>query len=55
MPFRYSELEGYLGTVKPEAIRQIRVHYPFDEDASHFKSSNQVLYHLSEIMRIKDD
>ena len=51
LPFRYCELEGYPGTVKPEVIRQIRVHYPFDEDASHFESSNQILNDVWELCK----
>lgn len=51
LPFRYCELEGYPGTVKPEVIRQIRVHYPFDEEASHFESSNQILNDIWELCK----
>jgi len=43
MPFRYCELVNYPGTLVPGAIRQIAVHYPFDETASSFHCSSQVL------------
>lgn len=43
LPFRYCEIENYKGT--PEAMRICRqsVHYPFNETASFFRSSNDIL------------
>ena len=39
---RYAEIEDGEG-IEPTAIRQIRVHYPFDDDASSFRSTDSVL------------
>ena len=41
-PFRYAEIESASG-VDASAVRQIFVHYPFDDDASLFNSSDTVL------------
>ena len=41
-PFRYAEIENAEG-IDATAIRQIRVHYPFDDDASSFDASDRVL------------
>ncbi len=41
-PFRYAELEAAEG-IDAGAIRQICVHYPFDDNASAFDSSDSVL------------
>ena len=41
-PFRYAEIEKADG-IDAAAIRQIRVHYPFDDDASSFHASDGVL------------
>jgi hypothetical protein len=41
-PFRYAEIED-AGKIEPSAIRQICVHYPFNECASSFDSSDPVL------------
>lgn len=43
MPFRYCELEGFPGEPVPSDICQVRVHYPFDEEAADFKSSDPIL------------
>jgi len=43
MPFRYCEVVNSPSTLDRSSIRQIAVHYPFDENASHFTSSNPVL------------
>ncbi len=42
-PFRYCEIVGYPGTLRREEIRQVTVHYPFDDDAAAFTSSSKVL------------
>ncbi len=42
-PFRYVELEGAPDEPDTSLIRQVAIHYPFDETASAFSSSNQVL------------
>lgn len=49
-PFRYAEIEGS-ADLDPSAVRQIRVHYPFDEEASDFESSDSVLNAVWEICR----
>lgn len=41
-PFRYAEIERAIG-IDPAAVRQVRVHYPFDDSASSFDSSDTVL------------
>ena len=41
-PFRYAEIERAVG-IDPSRVRQIRVHYPFDDSASSFDSSDAVL------------
>jgi alpha-L-rhamnosidase len=43
MPFRYCEIVNSPCALEPSSIRQIAVHYPFNEDASHFTSSDPVL------------
>jgi alpha-L-rhamnosidase len=43
MPFRYVEVEECPYPVTAETIRQIAVHYPFDDRASAFVSSEKVL------------
>jgi len=42
VPFRYAEIEAGEG-IDPEGVRQLAVHYPFNEDASAFDSSSEVL------------
>ena len=42
-PFRYVELVNCPVELTKAMIRQVAVHYPFDEDASNFQSSNQIL------------
>jgi len=51
MPFRYCELENYPGELKPEDILQIRVHYPFNEEAALFASSNERLNDIWELCK----
>ncbi|MBN1343039.1 MAG: family 78 glycoside hydrolase catalytic domain [Phycisphaerae bacterium] len=43
MPFRYCELEGCEGKLDASMVRQIAVHYPFDDDAARFECSSKVL------------
>ena len=42
-PFRYCEIVGHPGTLDRDAIRQVTVHYPFDDASSSFTSSSKVL------------
>ncbi len=43
MPFRYCEIVNSPSQIDASTIRQIAVHYPFDDDASRFDSSDPVL------------
>ena len=42
-PFRYVELVNFPGKLTKNMITQIAVHYPFDEKASSFESSSEIL------------
>jgi hypothetical protein len=42
-PFRYCEVVGLPGTLGREDIRQVTVHYPFNDSAATFTSSSKVL------------
>lgn len=50
-PFRYCELENYPGELTKEKIRQTRVTYPFNDEASYFKSSDKVLNDVWEMCK----
>jgi len=43
MPFRYCEVLNSPSALEPSLIRQIAMHYPFDDSASRFTSSDPVL------------
>jgi len=43
VPFRYAEIEGFEGTLKAEDFTQLAFHSYWDEEASSFKSDNDVL------------
>ncbi|MEH6307556.1 family 78 glycoside hydrolase catalytic domain [Olivibacter sp. CPCC 100613] len=43
LPFRYVELEGYTENLQKEQILRSMVHYPFDDEAAYFSSSNDTL------------
>lgn len=43
MPFRYCEIVNSPSPLNQSNIHQIVLHYPFDEDGSHFASSDPVL------------
>jgi len=43
MPFRYCEVEGYAGEIRSIDVLRQSVHYPFNEAASHFFSSDTIL------------
>ena len=43
MPFRYVEISLYPHPLKKEQLQRIAVQYPFQEEASHFRSSDEVL------------
>ena len=42
-PFRYLQVEGYAGELKSDDVVRIMVNYTFDETASSFDSSDEVL------------
>ena len=43
MPFRYAEIEGAPSQLGKDNIRQLAVHYPFDDNAAHFESADPKL------------
>src|SRR5690606_4783653 len=43
MPFRYAELRGYGNTLAAADCVQVRLEYPFDENAATFTSSEPAL------------
>jgi hypothetical protein len=51
MPFRYCEVVGAPGKLDASQVRQIAVHYPFNDEASDFKSSSQVLNDVWELCK----
>lgn len=51
MPFRYCEIEGAPATLTRNDVVQLCLHYPFDEAASHFVSSNAVLNDVWRVCR----
>ncbi|XHR27326.1 MAG: family 78 glycoside hydrolase catalytic domain [Chthoniobacteraceae bacterium] len=51
MPFRYVEIEGAPAGWGKDAIQQLAVHYPFDDAAAHFKSSDPKLDAIWELCR----
>ncbi|WP_090602058.1 alpha-L-rhamnosidase-related protein [Parapedobacter koreensis] len=51
LPFRYVELEGYQGNVKGTDIVRSTVHYPFNDAASRFESSDAVLNAVWELSK----
>jgi len=51
LPFRYVEIEGYKGKLKKTDIVRSAVHYPFDDDASRFESSDSILNAVWELCK----
>jgi len=51
MPFRYCEIVDCPSSLDQASIRQIAVHYPFKDDASHFSSSDPVLNDVWELCK----
>lgn len=49
-PFRYAEIEN-AGGIEASAARQIRVHYPFDDGASSFDASDDILNAVWELCK----
>jgi len=51
MPFRYVEIIGCPVELKPDMVTQMAVHYPFDDEAARFDSSNEILNQIWELCR----
>ena len=51
MPFRYCELVGAPGPIAPDEVRQVAVHYHFDDAAAAFSSSDSMLNRIWEFCR----
>ncbi|MFC3198876.1 family 78 glycoside hydrolase catalytic domain [Parapedobacter deserti] len=51
LPFRYVELEGYAGILDEADIVRATVHYPFDDFAAYFESSDTVLNAVWELCK----
>ncbi|GHC10469.1 alpha-L-rhamnosidase C-terminal domain-containing protein [Cerasicoccus arenae] len=50
LPFRYAEIEG-VPDLDIQAVRQVFVHYPFDDNAAHFESSDDALNAVWELCK----
>ncbi len=50
-PFRYCEIEQYPKAIEPAAILRQTAHYPFNDDASFFHSSDTVLNQVWELCK----
>ncbi|MDR1880096.1 MAG: family 78 glycoside hydrolase catalytic domain [Tannerellaceae bacterium] len=51
LPFRYCEIEGYRPALKPVDVVRQAVHYPFNETAALFHSSDSVLNQVWELCK----
>jgi hypothetical protein len=51
MPFRYAEVERSPVPLAADGVRQLAAHYPFDDDASDFVSSDTVLNAVWELSK----
>lgn len=51
LPFRYVEIEGYAGDLQQTDVVRAYVHYPFDDFAAHFESSDPVLNAVWELCK----
>lgn len=50
-PFRYCEVENYTGILTPQSVEREMVHYPFDDSASEFVSSDDILNQIWELCK----
>jgi alpha-L-rhamnosidase len=50
-PFRYVEIEDYPEELKADVIRQVAVHYPFDDNAASFKCSDDRLNRIWDLCK----
>lgn len=51
LPFRYCEIEGYTAELPTTAVVRETVHYPFNEKASSFESSNDILNQIWDLCK----
>jgi hypothetical protein len=51
MPFRFVEITNAPAAMKPEHVRQIMVHYPFDDSAAHFACPDPRLNSIWELCK----
>jgi len=51
MPFRYVEIMNCPVKLQSDMVTQMAVHYPFDDDAARFESSNEILNQIWELCR----
>jgi len=51
MPFRYCEIMNCPVELEPSMVTQVAVHYPFNDDAADFKSSDAILDQIWELCR----
>jgi alpha-L-rhamnosidase len=51
IPFRYVELENFPGDLQADAIRQVAVHYPFDDNAATFSCSDERLNRIWDLCK----
>jgi Glycogen debranching enzyme len=49
--FRYVEIEGAGNSLNTQSLRQLFVHAPFDDNAAHFKSSDETLNAVWELCK----
>ncbi len=50
-PFRYCEVEGCPSELDADTVRQVAVHYPFDDQAARFESNDTVLNRVWELCK----
>lgn len=51
MPFRYVEIMNCPVDIEPSMVTQVAVHYPFDDRAARFDSSDEILDQIWELCR----
>ncbi|WP_298710305.1 alpha-L-rhamnosidase C-terminal domain-containing protein, partial [uncultured Chitinophaga sp.] len=51
LPFRYVELSGYKGKIGKDALIRSMVHYPFNDEAARFESSDSTLNAVWELCK----
>lgn len=51
LPFRYCVIEGYKGSLQPEAVVRAAVNYPFNDSAAIFQSADTILNAVWELCK----